>query len=154
MSHKLYYILLFFTIAWCLFIFLAPALSANGFTLQAGFVYYFFSHICHQLPDRSFVIFEKPLAVCSRCTAIYIGFLTGVLLYPFLKSLLNNIKLHHKIILFAMLPLSIDYSLTILNIWQNTFYSRTITGFIVGIAFSFLITPGFIRIFDFQGGKT
>jgi uncharacterized membrane protein len=57
---------------WCLAIFSAPV-------FDLGPLYAFFSSICHQLPDRSWHIHGQPLAVCIRCTAIYIGFLAGLL---------------------------------------------------------------------------
>jgi hypothetical protein len=42
-------------------------------------LYSFFSSICHQAPTRSWHIHGEPLAVCIRCAAISLGFLTGLL---------------------------------------------------------------------------
>lgn len=36
-------------------------------------IYTFGSAICHQRVERSFHLFGVPLAVCARCTGIYVG---------------------------------------------------------------------------------
>lgn len=56
---------------WCLAIVAAPL-------FEIGFLYRLFSTICHQLPDRSWFLQGHPLAVCIRCSAIYLGFLTAL----------------------------------------------------------------------------
>ena len=61
------------TALWCLAIVSAPL-----FDLPA--VYLFFSRLCHQLPGRSWHIHGEQLAVCIRCTSIYLGFLAGLVL--------------------------------------------------------------------------
>ena len=60
------------TTLWCLAIVAAPLFHLTP-------IYVFFSAICHQLPARSWHIHGEPLAVCIRCTAIYYGFLAGLL---------------------------------------------------------------------------
>jgi uncharacterized membrane protein len=64
--------LLFGTTVWCLAIVAAPLFHLTP-------IYLFFSAICHQLPSRSWHFHGEPLAVCIRCTAIYWGFLAGLL---------------------------------------------------------------------------
>jgi uncharacterized membrane protein len=64
--------LLLGTTVWCLAIVAAPLFHLTP-------VYLFFSAICHQLPTRSWHLHGEPLAVCIRCTAIYWGFLAGLL---------------------------------------------------------------------------
>lgn len=56
---------------WCFLIVAAPI-------LDQGWVYQFFSFICHQDPLRSWSLGSEPLAVCVRCTSIYAGFLLGL----------------------------------------------------------------------------
>ncbi len=65
-------VLLFGTTVWCLAIVAAPLFHLTP-------IYLIFSAICHQLPDRSWHIHGEPLAACIRCTAIYYGFLAGLL---------------------------------------------------------------------------
>ena len=40
---------------------------------------------CHQMPERSFYCFKKQFPVCARCTGAFIGYILGLLIYPFIK---------------------------------------------------------------------
>jgi uncharacterized membrane protein len=42
-------------------------------------LYFLFSLVCHQQPERSLWIAGAPLAVCARCAGIYFGALLGLL---------------------------------------------------------------------------
>ncbi|TFH65405.1 MAG: DUF2085 domain-containing protein [Candidatus Zixiibacteriota bacterium] len=46
---------------------------------QAESVLSLYSHFCHQILERSFVIGGTPLGLCSRCTGFYGGLLGGSL---------------------------------------------------------------------------
>ncbi len=46
--------------------------------------------ICHQLPDRSFFVYDHSLPLCARCTGIYIGMFIDFSLYFFIKFLKNK----------------------------------------------------------------
>jgi len=57
---------------------LMPVISARlGMPVLAGLSYLVFTPFCHQLPDRSFHLLGVPLAVCARCTGIYLGIFIG-----------------------------------------------------------------------------
>ncbi len=58
----------------------APWLAANGFGVTSLIVRNFFHAICHQRPERSFWLAGQPWAACIRCSGIYAGLATGVLL--------------------------------------------------------------------------
>ena len=47
-----------------------PSIPAFLFAL---FVYAVGGVVCHQLPDRSFLLWGRQLPVCARCTGIYAG---------------------------------------------------------------------------------
>jgi uncharacterized membrane protein len=57
----------------------APLLTATH-PLAALLVRSFFSRLCHQDPNRSFVIRGSPVAVCVRCLGIYCGVALGMFL--------------------------------------------------------------------------
>src|SRR6266404_9479319 len=60
----------------------APLALARGHNSLALVIYGAFSHLCHQLPDRSFFIAGHQFAVCARCTGLYVGFTVATLCYP------------------------------------------------------------------------
>src|SRR5437870_9948467 len=106
----------------------APIALARGHNLSALTIYAVFSHICHQIPERSFFIAGHQFAVCARCTGLYSGFAMAVLIYPLGRSL-KRARTPRRLWLFlAPLPLLIDFSLTYFGIWQNTHVSRFSTG--------------------------
>ena len=148
-----YILILLGTFLWCGTILLAPYLAASSSPL-AEFVYRFFHPICHQLPERSFLLFGEKLAVCSRCSSIYFAFFLGTVLYPFIH-ISNNPVLHHsnlssihpfippRALLFtALLPLLIDVGLDFLGVHSSTMLTRAVTGVLFGIVVPFfVVTP-------------
>jgi uncharacterized membrane protein len=131
---------------WLLLIVLPPVFAANGNTGISSPVYHFFSFICHQMPERSFHLLDHQLAVCSRCFGVYFGLLAGLIAYPLWRSI-ENIDPLPRIWLFAsMVPIVIDWSLGVLDIWHNNHASRFITGLILGFACATYIMPALVEI--------
>jgi uncharacterized membrane protein len=52
---------------------LAAPLIASTHPMAALILRDFFSHLCHQNPERSFMLRGSPIAVCVRCLGIYTG---------------------------------------------------------------------------------
>ena len=123
-------------------IIVAPLAAASGHNTVAGAIYYAFSPLCHQRPDRSYFIDGHKLGVCSRCTGIYFGFALTVLAYPLVRSLRTTTTPARKWLFLAALPLAIDFSLTLFGIWENTHTSRLLTGLLLGSVAVFYIMPG------------
>ena len=132
---------------WVALILLPPlAMAAGNSSLSAGF-YDAFSFICHQMPDRSFHLLGHKLGVCSRCFGVYFGLLAGFAIYPIIRPV-DIIEPFPRFWLFAaMVPIGIDWSLTIFGIWENTFVTRFVTGLILGIACAVYIVPAVVEIF-------
>jgi uncharacterized membrane protein len=150
-QHKaviVYAILLLISFAWLAVIFAAPALMADGHPLSAMVIYRGLSGICHQIPERSFHLHGFPLAVCSRCTGIYVGFAVGLMLYPFVRSLRNQTMPSRRWLVAAGLPMLIDFGGGYLGLFQNTFVSRAATGGLLGVAFSVYILIGMISVVE------
>ena len=139
--------MLFLTASWCLLIIAAPLLSSQHRIFSSGMIYYFFSKLCHQIPERSFMLCDRQFAVCSRCTGIYSGFLFGVLIFPLITLFKNEFLLSRKLFLIMLIPLAADVFISVSGIWHNTFTSRYITGFLVGGFTALLLIP---RIFNFH----
>ena len=45
-----------------------------------------FKIMCHGIPHRCLTIFDTPMPICARCTGIYAGFLSGLLLFPMFRQ--------------------------------------------------------------------
>jgi uncharacterized membrane protein len=134
----------------CLFVlalvFLAPVAQARNHTFLAFSIYQGFRYVCHQIPARSFYVMGHPLAVCARCTGIYVGLAAGVIIYPLVRPI-RKIETPRRLwLLLALAPMTIDFSLTFLGIWQNTHLSRFLTGALFGAVTSLYIVPGLIDL--------
>jgi len=124
----------------------APLAAAGGHGELAQVIYRAFAVLCHQRPDRSYFIDGHKLAVCSRCTGIYAGFVFTLLLYPLIRSLRITTAPPPRWLLLAAVPLGIDFSLTFFGIWENTHTSRLLTGALLGSVAVFYVVPGLMDL--------
>jgi uncharacterized membrane protein len=131
---------------WLALIVLPPILAGSGYASAASPIYSFFGFLCHQIPERSFHIFGHQLAVCSRCFGVYCGLLFGLLIYPVWRSMDNIEPLPRVWLFLSLIPITVDWSLTIFGIWENTHLSRFVTGSILGFACACYILPAVIEI--------
>jgi uncharacterized membrane protein len=84
---------------WVAALFLAPSTL-----MPAG------AFICHQRPERSFVLDGRQMPVCARCTGLYAG---AALAVPFALIAAASIASNRarRIVLVASLPTAITWSL-------------------------------------------
>ena len=83
---------------------------------------------CHQREDRSFKIKGWQFPICSRCTAILVGHLLGILIYIFQFRIPIYISC---IFLFIMF---LDWYIQYKKIKESTNIRRFITGTLAGVA--------------------
>jgi uncharacterized membrane protein len=133
-------------LAWVLLIVAAPLVKANGFSSVSSPLYHFFGFICHQISERSFHFRGEQFAVCSRCFGVYFGLLFGFATYPLLRFIDEIEPLPRFWLFLSLIPISIDWSLSIFGIWENTQLSRFITGLILGVACATFIVPALVEI--------
>lgn len=133
-------------LVWASLIVAAPVAKANGFTALSTPLYHFFSFICHQMPSRSFYVEGEQFGVCSRCSGVYFGLLAGFAIYPLWRTITEIEPLPRFWLFLALIPISIDWSLTVFGIWENTHLSRLITGLILGVACGTFIVPALVEI--------
>lgn len=131
---------------WTAAIILAPLAKTGGLASVSSPLYSFFSLICHQLPDRSFHVAGEQFGVCSRCFGVYFGLLVGFAIYPLWRNITEIEPLPRFWLFLALIPITIDWSLTIFGIWENTQLSRLITGMILGLACATFIVPAIVEI--------
>lgn len=133
-------------VVWVLLILAAPFAKLNGLIAISSPLYHFFSFICHQISDRSFHIGGEQFGVCSRCFGVYLGLVVGFVAYPLWRSVAEIEPLPKVWLFFSLVPITIDWSLTIFGIWENTLLSRFITGIILGFACATYIIPSIVEI--------
>jgi uncharacterized membrane protein len=109
-------------------------------------IYRGFAVVCHQIPERSYFIAGHKLAVCSRCTGLYAGFVLTFLLYPLLRPLRSIDWPPPVWLVLAATPMAIDFSLTFLGIWENTHTSRLLTGLLLGGVSVLYVMPGLAEL--------
>ncbi len=132
---------------WGVLILLAPITKANGIESISAPLYTFFSYICHQIDGRSFHFYEHQFAVCSRCFGVYFGLFLGFVIYPLIRKIEEIEPLPRFWLFLAMIPIGVDWSLTVFGIWENTHLSRFITGAILGAACGIFIVPALVEVF-------
>ncbi|MGH9969494.1 MAG: DUF2085 domain-containing protein [Pyrinomonadaceae bacterium] len=124
----------------------APLAQANGYRILSFGIYEAFSYVCHQAPERSFFIAGHKLAVCARCAGLYGGFAGALILYPLITRLRRTDAPERKWLFIAAAPLAIDFSLGLFGIWENTHFSRFLTGALLGAVVVFYIMPGLVDL--------
>jgi uncharacterized membrane protein len=152
-AWKVWSVSLLVVLGWNLLILLAPIAQANDFENVSALLYKFFGYICHQIDGRSFHFYEHQFAVCSRCFGVYFGLFLGFAVYPLFRKI-DEIEPFPRVWLFlAMIPIGIDWSLTVFGIWENTHLSRFVTGTILGAACGIFIVPALVEMFWNVTGK-
>ena len=129
-------ILIVFVVLWCAGILAAPIFSGS---IISSFLYRFYSVVCHQFYSRSFIIHNDPVAVCIRCTSIYFGFLSVLIIVRILPQIRSKNFNTIIVLTISSLPMCIDGIASLLNIQESTTMSRIITGSIFGIGMAFLL---------------
>ncbi len=142
----LWFVLLVIALLFLIAILGAPVAMATGHATISLTTYQALSHLCHQIPERSFFIAGYQVAVCTRCTGIYAGFAVALLCYPLIGSLRNTNAPERKWLFLAAIPLAIDFALGFFDIWENTHWSRFATGVLLGGVAVAFVMPGLVDL--------
>lgn len=134
-------ILVSFWGAVCAAIVAAPLLASSA-PVASGVLYLFFAPVCHQEPARSFALWGHQLAVCHRCSGIYLGLLMASLLPAGVYRVGGIPRLRQGIAGAATAALVLDASLPFAGLWNNTPATRFFTGLAFGAMLSLLLVPG------------
>lgn len=122
-------------------ILLAPYLRSRS-SPWASFAYAVYSPVCHQIAGRSLRCFGRPLAVCARCTGIYLGFLIGLGLYPFLRGWQRLSLPSSRVFYLVSAPILLDTTANFLRLWQTANGARLASGVIWGTILPFYFITG------------
>ncbi len=131
---------------WAFLAVLDPLAKSSGFGSLGNSLHSFFHYICHQIPERSFFIAGEQFGVCSRCFGVYFGLFLGFAIYPLWRRVEEVEPLARFWLFLSMIPIGIDWSLTVFGIWENTQLSRVTTGLILGVACATYIVPAVVEV--------
>ena len=126
---------------WCASILLPPVVaSIEGPTpVVSQQLYKFFSSFCHQYTSRSLFIFDHKLGVCARCSAIYFGFLVGILAVPLVSRRTHYRTVHWLVI--GLAPMVLDVVLNFTGISPSSDTTRIATGLFFGVIAALALVP-------------
>lgn len=88
---------------------------------------------CHGIPSRCLTLWNVPMPICARCTAIYAGMLMSVLLFavlPRLPEIAARVAL-----IAATAAITLDGVTQAVRLRESTNDLRLITGFAFGVTF-------------------
>jgi len=124
-------------------IFLAPWLRSRS-SVWASLVYTVYSPFCHQIPDRSLSCFGYPLSVCTRCLGINLGFLLGLVIYPFIRGW-RQVRVPEKKVFFLLsAPIVLDTAANFIKLWRSPNAVRLATGLLWGVLLPFYFITGVV----------
>ena len=120
---------------------LAAPLVEGGAAVRAAF-----SHVCHQLPDRSLWLGGGPVALCHRCLGVVAGLAAGTLAAPLVPALraLGGVRAG-RWLAAAALPMAVDWLVGAAGVWANTPASRLATGAAFGVAAGLFLAEALLR---------
>lgn len=91
-----------------------------------------FRAICHGIPARCLQIWDVPMPICARCTAIYAGLAAGLVAFALLRPRGSMMR---RLLIVAVIPLILDGSTQALRLRSSTNPLRVATGLAAGFAF-------------------
>jgi uncharacterized membrane protein len=92
-----------------------------------------FRLLCHGIPSRCLTLWDVPMPICARCTAIYAGLFAGLLLFMLIRR--GNERLFRWSAIAAATPLFIDGVTQATGLRESTNGVRVATGLVAGLAF-------------------
>ena len=131
---------------WILLIVFAPIIKSSEVYLLktiSEYIYFFFEPVCHQIPERSILLNSEPMAVCTRCFAIYFGALI------LLITILIQKKIYCKNpswMILILIPTALDFILEKSSLYVDIPIIRFITGLLFGVAILYLILYSILDI--------
>lgn len=81
---------------------------------------------CHQMPERSFYIRGRQLPICARCTGVFIGQTSSMIIGIFITP----ISVISSLVMLCIIGM--DWGLQEIEIKESTNFRRFITGILGG----------------------
>jgi uncharacterized membrane protein len=103
---------------------------AHGASMRWRWLFRIF---CHGIPERCLYLWNVPMPICARCTAIYVGLLASIVVFQILPRMSERVA---RIVLYAAaVPMAIDGLTQLARLRVSTNNLRIETGLVLGIAF-------------------
>jgi uncharacterized membrane protein len=135
-------------VSWFALVVLAPELPA---ALGAA-VYAIGALVCHQRPERSFHWSGAQLAVCARCTGIYLGAcVTAVLVFLPPRRyavLVRDVRRLRAWTVAAAAPTAVTVAAEWAGWWQPSAFVRAATGVMLGALAGLVVAAALSRQAD------
>jgi len=141
LSIRMYVIFTILILIWCAGIVAAPLFRHAGMQSTADIAYTMFSRICHQNDVNSFHVEGEKFGVCIRCSAIYFGFLFGILILPLTGALTRLHSPKPIYIIAVIIPMVVDALLNDSGLHISTTITRLATGVLFGSVMPWCIMP-------------
>jgi uncharacterized membrane protein len=106
---------------------------AVAFAYSAGAI------VCHQLPERSFVVAGRQLPVCARCTGLYLGVALGLfgwLVLRWVWASARNVRPRPALtaLWICGVPTAISWATGVLGLWDGSNATRAALALPLGLA--------------------
>jgi uncharacterized membrane protein len=119
----------------------APMLKTSGLTSLSSPIYFAYSFICHQRPDRSFHIHGEQMAFCARDLAIFGGAVLVALLYGVYRRFARAREMPTFMLVLTALPMAIDGLTQLAGFRESSWELRVLTGLLFSIGAGWFVLP-------------
>jgi len=102
-----------------------------------------FKLLCHGIPRRCLTIWNTPMPICARCTAIYAGLFFG--LFAFFVAPWVHERAARWMMLIAATPMALDGFTQLLRLRESTNSLRLATGAAAGLTFGYWVLSAIER---------
>jgi uncharacterized membrane protein len=92
-----------------------------------------FRVFCHGIPERCLYLWNVPMPICARCTAIYVGLIVSIAVFLILPRMTERAA--RIVLCAAAIPMAIDGFTQLARLRVSTNTLRIETGLVLGIAF-------------------
>jgi uncharacterized membrane protein len=106
------------------------AAIANGASMRWRILFRLF---CHGIPERCLYLWNVPMPICARCTAIYAGLILSFVAYLILPRMREHVA--RMVLYAALVPMAVDGLTQLAGLRLSTNSLRLETGLLVGVTF-------------------
>jgi uncharacterized membrane protein len=134
----------------CVGVMLGPLAESQGLGV-APLLRLAYRPACHQLPDRCLDLGFGPLAVCARCTGLYLG---GLLALAATTTFARSVRPSWRWLLAVATPTVIDVTVGLVGVPNLPNWPRFALALPVGLLVGLFLADAFVEAVDRQPGSS